>query len=450
MAFALDAIVNDVTYSLSDGDPFRLESAQGLAMPSVRRLTERGPRQDGDTDLGYRLDPRTITLSLNFYADTYAALDGHRDTLATIFKPARGYDIKLRVTRDDGAVRQIDCHTVGPVDVRLVREERPGKLHRAVVQLRAADPTWYDPDTEVVPLTIGPPWPQTNAYTPVSMSNVLDYDINPDIGQVVVGTVTTGNPWSFYFETTLPVGFADDSYDGYYKYLLYYGVVSAYIAEGNNTFLTGSPHERFGNRMIAGSHSYAIVSNGGTINLYLDAAKQPGTVLSTTSPGSSSWPPRWRSASSTADWQWIYDTGKVAFYDVALTEDQIEGLTNPSDTNQIAYEGDWPVYPTILLNGPITTPTIAVAENDMTLTFGTRNVVEGETWTIAWTSGTVTLVSSLEGDITDEMTGHTDWKLQPDPIAAGGTNTITITSGTTDGMGVYAGVLSYTPRFLSY
>lgn len=451
MAFALDAIVNDVTYSLSDGDPFRLESAQGLAMPSVRRLTERGPRQDGDTDLGYRLEPRTITLALNFYADTYAALDGHRDTLATIFKPARGYDIKLRVTRDDGAVRQIDCHTVGPVDVRLVREERPGKLHRAVVQLRAADPTWYDPTQTEETLIVGPYWAQGDTETFIPMSNILDYDVDPEIGQVISGSVAIGNPWSFFFETTLPDDWTTDITSS--KYLIYYPSVS--VRYSNNRIAisvmsgTGVPYLEGTTYIIAGNHQYALFSNGGTAYFYRDNVPR-GTINVEGAPtgGTEGY---WRDLWWAGPTEWDWEVGKVAFYDVALTADMRDALFNPANANTIVYEGDWPVYPTILLNGPITTPTIAVAETDMTLTFGTRNLAENETWTIAWTNSTATVYSSMDGDITDEMTGYADWKLQPDPVIPGGTHTITITSGTSDGtLAITPALISYTPRFLSY
>src|SRR5690606_29449322 len=101
--------------------------------------------QHGDTDIGMRLDPRTITLSLNFYATSGSVLDGYRDKLRTIFSPTDSYPVSLRLTRDDGEVRQIDCYTIGMADVPLSYVERPGLMHRAVIQLRAADPLFYDP-----------------------------------------------------------------------------------------------------------------------------------------------------------------------------------------------------------------------------------------------------------------------------------------------------------------
>lgn len=444
MAFALDAIVNDVTYSLSDGNPFRLESAQGLAMPSVRRLTERGPRQDGDTDLGYRLEPRTITLALNFYADTHAALDGHRDTLATIFKPARGYDIKLRVTRDDGAVRQIDCHTVGPVDVRLVREERPGKLHRAVVQLRAADPTWYDPTGQVeVPLQVAPYWVQGDNQTFIPMSNVLDYDVNPDIGQLISGSVAASNPWSFFFETTLPDDYASA---GTTKYMVAHGKLQILQLFTSTQFTIDG--EIFGAEAItAGSHTYLAISDGGTAFAYRDEALQSTEVTIYGPDGGSA---RWRAWIVDAISPWDYDTGKVAFYDIALTENMRQALSNPNTANTVTYIGDWPSYPTLILTGPIATPEISIAELNRSLTFGTRSVATDETWTITLDGGNVKVLSSITGDISGEIDGFENWRLEPDPVVSGGENLITIASGTIDGTQIGTGILFYTPRYVSY
>src|SRR3990172_7540732 len=106
MAFTLEVIRGSTTYTIAD--PYTLEGAEGMGGASVRNIEESGPYQDGTTHLDERLDPRTITLRLNVHGASASALDGHRDTLMTMFKPVSGVPITLKITRDDGTIRQID------------------------------------------------------------------------------------------------------------------------------------------------------------------------------------------------------------------------------------------------------------------------------------------------------------------------------------------------------
>ncbi len=139
------AIVNGTTYSLSDGNPFKLLGISGIGNAPVRRLEERGPFQDGATDIGYRLDARLINLSIQIVAASLSAADTHRDTLSNIFNPRNGQTIYLRCTRDDSAVRQIDCYSVGMVDTPAELQSRQFGAQRVGVQLKAPNPIWYNP-----------------------------------------------------------------------------------------------------------------------------------------------------------------------------------------------------------------------------------------------------------------------------------------------------------------
>lgn len=129
---------------LTDRAPFDLVSAQGIGVAPVRRLTERGPFQDGDTDIGFRLDPRTINLVLFFAAGNEAQADGCRDSLASYFQ-GLNRSLALRCARADGTTRQIDCYVTGMVDLPLDAQNRIGDSQKVAVQLRAPDPIWYDP-----------------------------------------------------------------------------------------------------------------------------------------------------------------------------------------------------------------------------------------------------------------------------------------------------------------
>ena len=184
MAFDLTAIRDGVSYRLTAGTPFQLAKADGLFWPEVNRVTLRAPTQDGDVDYGAYLSPRLITLSVHFYATSGSALDGYRNTFYRIFRPARstgGFDnlgdprfaaqspITLKVTRDDGVVRQIGVYATGPIDIALERAHAPGNLHRAVVQLVAPNPTWFGTLTTAQ-------YPNMGTVDPINFNHVYNGD----------------------------------------------------------------------------------------------------------------------------------------------------------------------------------------------------------------------------------------------------------------------------------
>lgn len=153
MAWTLQATVGGTTYNLSDDNPFSVETPGDAGGPPISRLLDSGPFQDGATDRGYKMGVRTFVLSLLFHASTQSALDGHRDTLRKIFRPRTNTPVALKVTRDDGDVRQLDCYATGEIAIAMPRAQRAAKLHRAVIQLQAADPLWYDPTPGTVTWT---------------------------------------------------------------------------------------------------------------------------------------------------------------------------------------------------------------------------------------------------------------------------------------------------------
>lgn len=219
MPFDLSVIRDGATYSLTAGTPYKLASAEGLAGPAVTRATMRAPGQDGDTDYGYHLEPRLITLAVQFTATSGSVLDGYRDTFMNVFRPERSASfanptgdprfqahtpLTLQVTRDDGEVRRIDCYATGPADVPLVTEHRPGHLHRAVVTLVAPNPTWYG--TALTTVAIGP-W--LNSGTPFlgTITYAGSYYALPTIAAWPEGTapvsvenVTTGGSLTYNFD----------------------------------------------------------------------------------------------------------------------------------------------------------------------------------------------------------------------------------------------------------
>ena len=162
---------------LSGRAPFDLVSVNGIGVAPIRRLTGRGPFQDGDSDLGFRLDPRLINLVLFFNAASLDAADASRDQLYEYLKPTAAA-VQLRCLKDNGELRQVDCYPVGMIDAPISDQDRIWASQKMAVQLRAAEPVWYDPQLHywaaiggastgtsgyAVPVTV--PWVQTTSST---------------------------------------------------------------------------------------------------------------------------------------------------------------------------------------------------------------------------------------------------------------------------------------------
>jgi hypothetical protein len=138
----LQAIVAGVTYDLDNSAEFLNEAYEGFGMPPVQRLISRAPQQHGDSDEGFLLEPRMLSLREAIMTSSYSALFTSRKKLLEIFKPSNN-PIQLRFTLPDGAMRQIDCYFHS--ELGLSSRDQLGPKQRAVVRLRAPDPTFYNP-----------------------------------------------------------------------------------------------------------------------------------------------------------------------------------------------------------------------------------------------------------------------------------------------------------------
>lgn len=202
MSVTIEAIVGPTTYALSGRNPYAFISLTGLGLPPIRRLKERGPLQHGSTDVGFLLDERMLNLALMITGNTLDELDGYRDDLAEILKPLDTTPIKLRVTRDNGSVRQIDCFTAGLVDFPNTLQERMGASQLVVAQFEAADPIPYDPAlNNIVFDTSG-----GGGYF-VNLSVPLQYSVGTSIDQVV--SLAYNGKWEVY-PTIYVTGPAED------------------------------------------------------------------------------------------------------------------------------------------------------------------------------------------------------------------------------------------------
>lgn len=147
------AIVEGVATLLTGGeeDLCWVEEIDDAGMAPVKRLTQRGPQQHGDTDIGFRLEPRTFSLVLGMNV-TPSTLYTQRAALLALFKP-RTSALALKWVLPDAAVRQIDCHYAG--QLALKRDGWMGSYQPVAVVLRAADPLFYDPTQQVSDFVLG-------------------------------------------------------------------------------------------------------------------------------------------------------------------------------------------------------------------------------------------------------------------------------------------------------
>ena len=139
---------NGVTTDLHDQINYFWLDADGLGMAPVKRLTQKGPMQDGVTDLGYRLDPRHVTLQIAAVATDEASYYTARENLLSLFTPSVS-PLKLLFTAPTNRSRQLDCFFNS--NFTMPFKSRVGYTQIEAIELYAPDPTWYDPTLVSVP-----------------------------------------------------------------------------------------------------------------------------------------------------------------------------------------------------------------------------------------------------------------------------------------------------------
>lgn len=195
-------------YDATSGLTFQYLGDQGFGMAPLHRITTRGPLQYGDSDIDYRLDPRILQIPLivqntsstpryNVYAIRQKMLDIFRPQSRSILK------VTTTATAQPTIAREIEVRTLGGLSFDV----DPQDYHvRTVVQLRAADPTWYKPistqlvfnNTEINVIdkttTNDGNWfayPYIGLTGPMTNPSIT----NNDTGEVIAltGTITAGN-----------------------------------------------------------------------------------------------------------------------------------------------------------------------------------------------------------------------------------------------------------------
>lgn len=412
MAFGVTATVGSDSINLHNDAPFSIRSIRGAGGVNIRRVTIQGPAQDGDTDKGYRLGTRDLELTVIFKAVDDATLDGYRDTLTSFFKPLTHTPVKLRITRDDAAVRQIDCYPRGtsPVDIRLVPELRPGHTHQATISLRAADSPWYNPtqgSAGVIGTSfVGATW--WLAGGAIGTAQVMEHGTAP----------TQGQAWTYTGTPDVPT-YSGTSYLGGYTIAfrsgrepLTHGKFAFFAGDGSDgtpsvsfrTYLTN--WYAYGNG-VAGKPTYSVANGSvgmpvGTSNFFIthQVADSLDIYSGTIRLGGNSGQDvvmggtarRWRSdATNSVGSRWTEALEKYAVYVPQLNSGQLAALdyfmnipAGQTSTQYIpvAYDGNLPEYPQLSITGPVTGPSITNLATGHTLDFGTITIGAGTTYLI--------------------------------------------------------------------
>lgn len=435
------AIVGSTTYQVSGGVLSWRISAHGTGMPPVRRLTVRSPQQHGHTDLGFRYDARQMRLAYFFDVGSPDSADTRRDDLYDVWKALESTPIKLRVTRDDGNVRQIDCHVTGVLDMPDDLNDRIGPSQRFVVTLEAADPMWYDPTQASTSFTSADTLDWWLALGTISSAQVKEYVENPTQAQSIDDGVliADGQPWTVFFRTTVTdltpssakMAFQVTNNGGA-------GYSYGYLSIGENKLWAYGYGNVSTSFFATGEHDYFIVCDGSNIVGWRDSVSQ-GTGEYAYGISGANASSTWRGQlGGGANWTPAIPNG--AIYNIALSSDQRNSLTTAVDggydiSKTITYSGSFVEYPVITITGPITDAVLTNVSTGETLDFTGITIAGGTSYTIDCRFGYKTVKNSAGTNKIADLTSDSDlatFHLAPAPEVSGGANAITLTGTSTD------------------
>lgn len=140
----LTANIAGLSYDLNDGDAIRLLDYD-LGIAPARRLSQRAPDQPGDTDLGYRIDPRFLDLAWAIKGASLADYLALRERMMTVFQP-RDDDAVQLVFDFNGTLRALDVN----LDGELLWSDRVEHVEKVSGIFKASDPRLYHPTQHTV------------------------------------------------------------------------------------------------------------------------------------------------------------------------------------------------------------------------------------------------------------------------------------------------------------
>lgn len=457
MATVITASVSGVTLNLTNKSPYRLVKLVGGAGAPLHRVTNQGPAQDGDTDEGYRLDPRNMELTVGYIGTTDAITDGYRDTLRSFFKPLTATPIQLKATRDDGGVRQLDCYRVGKLQIGLVKEHRAGHYQEMTISLRAAQPAYYDPTPGTVTVT-GAPGTAADWYLAggaIGTARVLMSGGTPAQGAAwsYAGSIAHTTSWTVAmraeketFGTADKYMFYVDNNDGVSEFdiTLRAGTAGYFTGDAISSIALGTAF------MPAGTANYFVRHD--ISGLSMDSGGLPTSVKDAYNGSAIIFHPaftrpiggatrRWRSdAANSVASRWASPIHLYALYSPGLTYAEMSALDvymaggvggTSNQTQSVPYQGDLPEYPVISITGPITNAIVYNISTSEQLNFFGVTIGAGTTYVIDTRPGAKTVLqgtTNKRADLADYSNLDT-WHITPDapdgynPIVLYGSNT---------------------------
>lgn len=284
MTYTITYTIGTTTFNLSgydatSGYTYLYQGDQGFGLAPMHRITQRGPMQHGDSDVDFRLDPRIMQLPLFAPASSVDEYYGARGRLLSVFSPSNNVGT-LTVTTSAWS-RSINVRVLGGMSFDT--DPQVGYALKAVVQLRADDPTWYDATPSTVngssgiagtPTAYPVVYPRTYGTANINATTLLSYDgtwqsypVITAIGPIT-GLVITNNTTGQVITTSGSIAAGRT-----YTYDLRYGKKTVYDDLGNNQIAT-----------IAASSNlatWAIVPGSNSISITASSSSAPAAVAIT-------------------------------------------------------------------------------------------------------------------------------------------------------------------------
>lgn len=141
------------SYDLNDRQEVFLLGYDGLGLPNHRRLTQRGPDQNGDTDLGFRIDPRFVDLVWHIQTGSLSRYYALRERFLTLWRGRDQDPVQVIFLIEGVGKRAADLVLDGtldfpPADRRFTAQQFSGIF-------KASDWRLYDPDVNNIEFTTG-------------------------------------------------------------------------------------------------------------------------------------------------------------------------------------------------------------------------------------------------------------------------------------------------------
>jgi len=281
MSYAITYTIGGATFDLNGYDStsaltFNYLGDQGFGMAPMHRITQRGPMQHGDSDIDFRLDPRIMQIPLfvntTSIDDYYAA----RGRLLSVFSPSNTTG-RITVTTSTWS-RTIDVKVLGGMSFDV--DPKAGYGLRAVIQLRADDPTWYDATPHAIAGASGIAgtataypviYPRTYGTATINAATTFAYDgtwlTYPVITALgpITGLVITNNTTGQVISTSGSIAAGRT-----FTYDLRYGKKTVYDDLGNNQIATVGASSNLA--------TWAIVTGTNSISIAASASASPAAV----------------------------------------------------------------------------------------------------------------------------------------------------------------------------